>query len=116
MKGVCHCGAVTWTLQNRPEKLTDCNCSICRKLGAIWAHAPLSEVTIHGDTMHYVRTDSDGDIAFHFCKTCGATTHWSPSKPEGDYMAVNIRLAEPEQIKSIPVRRFDGADTWKYLD
>ena len=35
---------------------------------------------------------------------------------EPNAMAVNCRLAEPEDIAGIPVRRFDGADTWQYLD
>ena len=31
-------------------------------------------------------------------------------------MAVNMRMAEPAAIAGIPVRHFDGADTWAYLD
>jgi hypothetical protein len=31
-------------------------------------------------------------------------------------MAVNARLMTPGDLADIPVRRFDGADTWTYLD
>jgi hypothetical protein len=31
-------------------------------------------------------------------------------------MAVNLRLADPKDIKDIPLRHFDGADTWTFLD
>ena len=34
----CHCGAVRLELARRPRRLTDCNCSICRRYGALWAY------------------------------------------------------------------------------
>jgi len=122
MKFECHCGAVSTTLANQPEKLTECNCSACWKLGALWAHAPVSEVTVEppeGATLVYIREDSDGDIAFHSCKICGCTTHWENLKPdasESPVMAVNVRLAKRSEIEGIRIRHFDGADTWKFLD
>jgi hypothetical protein len=38
MKGTCHCGNVTWTLDTPPESVTACNCTICRRYGALWAY------------------------------------------------------------------------------
>src|SRR5688572_27281889 len=32
IRASCHCGAVTIDLAARPERLTSCNCSICRRL------------------------------------------------------------------------------------
>lgn len=115
MKGTCHCGAVSWTLKNKPARLVDCNCSICRKLGTLWAHAPVSDVTLTGPTLAYVRADLN-ELSFHSCTTCGATTHWAPTKDSGEVMAVNTRLADPIETKDIPKRLFDGADTWEFLD
>ena len=57
----------------------------------------------------------DRSIAFHTCKTCGCTTHWAPVG-EGDRMALNGRLAEPDQLEGVPTRHFDGAETWSFLD
>jgi hypothetical protein len=34
----CHCGAVRIEVPRRPRTLTDCNCSICRRYGALWAY------------------------------------------------------------------------------
>jgi hypothetical protein len=31
-------------------------------------------------------------------------------------MAVNMALCDAAAIRQIPVRRFDGADTWTFLD
>jgi hypothetical protein len=51
------------------------------------------------------------------CKTCGIVTHWEPLelKP-GARHGVNLRNFEPELLKSVVVRHFDGADTWTLLD
>ena len=118
LSGTCHCGAVGWTLSARPEKLVSCNCSICRRLRALWAHGTDDTITIHaaeGATRTYVW--GDGGIAFHSCNTCGCTTHWQGLEPESPRnMAVNAALADPQDIAEIRVRRFDGADSWQFLD
>jgi hypothetical protein len=31
-------------------------------------------------------------------------------------MAVNCRLADPEAIARLGIRRYDGADSWTWLD
>jgi hypothetical protein len=31
-------------------------------------------------------------------------------------MAVNLRLADPDVMAAVPIRHFDGADTWEFLD
>jgi hypothetical protein len=120
IEAVCHCGAVQIAVSSPPEQATDCNCSICRRLGALWAYYPATRVTITGldATSAYVRHDrpDTGDIAFHHCRTCGCTTHWSPVDPTHDRMGVNARLMEPEVVAAARVRRLDGADTWEFLD
>ena len=44
----CHCGAVRLTVPRAPVEVTECNCSICRRLGARWAYyAPASPDRSH---------------------------------------------------------------------
>lgn len=51
------------------------------------------------------------------CKICGILTHWEPLDPEpGDRHGVNLRNFEPTLLESVVVRRFDGADTWTFLE
>jgi len=51
------------------------------------------------------------------CRICGIVTHWEPLEPEpGARQGVNLRNFEPALLDSVVVRRFDGADTWKFLD
>lgn len=48
---------------------------------------------------------------------CGCTTHWENLKPdEYSDMAVNLRMCAPEDISKYRIRKFDGADTWDFLD
>jgi hypothetical protein len=38
--GSCHCQAVSFTVDLDLDQALQCNCSICTKLGAVWAFAP----------------------------------------------------------------------------
>ena len=115
ISGTCHCGAVSFTCDATPDFAVRCNCSACRKLGALWVHAPIEKVHVTGETRSYAYGEKN--LAFHTCLTCGATTHWSSLKPEErPHMAVNVNLAELDYVDSLRVRRFDGAKTWAFLD
>jgi hypothetical protein len=78
----------------------------------------LGSVSIEG---HPENTESyiwgDRSLINFRCKSCGIITHWEPveSKP-GARHGVNLRNFEPALLDSVIIRRFDGADTWKFLD
>ena len=100
--------------------MTDCNCSICRRLGVLWAYYRPAEVAVvcaPGATTPYVRADeAEPSLAFHHCRTCGCTTHWAALDPAVERMGVNARLMAPAAVAGAKVRKLDGADTWTYLD
>ena len=114
----CHCGAVRMEIAEKPQRVTSCNCSICHRLGTLWAYYHPDQVTFTagaGTTVPYAH--GERSLAFHHCPTCGCVTHWASLREEyADRMAVNARLMKPEDIADVPVRHFDGADTWTYLD
>lgn len=113
--GSCHCGAVRYEI-TRPKGATACNCSICRRLAALWVYAPPVKGRVIAEpdaTIAYAWGDKG--LAFHTCKTCGATTHWASLID--DRFAVNLRLADdPDIVATTRVRHFDGADSWTFLD
>jgi hypothetical protein len=117
-EGRCHCGAVRWTYRGEPDHVTSCNCSLCRRTMALMAYGTVETVTVEGPTVPYVQ--GDRGLAMHHCPTCGITTHWSSLVPAGEEghgrMAVNTRLAEPGTMDHVRVRRFDGAESWTFLD
>ena len=118
LEASCDCGAVRLQIAEKPQRLTSCNCSICHRLGTLWAYYHPNQVTFTagaGTTVAYLR--GDRELEFHHCPTCGCITHWESVKKEGaDRMGVNARLINPKEIADVLVRRFDGADSWTYLD
>ena len=54
-------------------------------------------------------------LEFHRCKRCGCTTHWVPVDRKVERIAVNARLMEPEVLRPLRIRKFDGALTGKYM-
>ena len=111
----CHCGVVHLKISRAPTEVTDCNCSICRRYGALWAYYSLKDVIVpSGLTDTYVQGAKK--IEFHRCKKCGCVTHWTAVDKTRDRMGVNARLMAPEILSQVRVRHLDGADTWKFLD
>ena len=113
IEATCHCGAIQITLETAPTEVTDCNCSICRRYGALWAYASPRELRL---SPAKPATDTylwgDRAIEFHRCKTCGCLTHWMPADRTRDRMGVNARLLPPETLAAARVKHLDGADTW----
>ncbi len=115
-EGSCHCGAVRWTFEGVPESATACNCTVCRRYGVLWAyHYEDERIKVSGPTKAYVRGPTTG---FHFCPECGCVTYWRALAPGEDgrrRIAVNLRLAEPEDVSAIPMEHFDGLVTFDDL-
>ena len=111
----CHCGAVTIEVPDAPAQITSCNCSICRRLGTLWAYYEPGAVRVAGETATY-RWGRES-LDFHRCATCGCTTHWALRDPAGKRMGVNARLMDPAVVEAARVRRVDGAaDTWATIE
>ena len=116
LEGSCLCGAVRWHYDDFPESATACNCSACRRYGALWAYGYEGEnIHVSGATKAFVRGDS---LGFHSCSECGCLAYWRGLGVNQDgrrRIAVNLRLTEPGPIESVPIQHFDGFDTWEDL-
>ena len=118
LNGSCHCGNVRLEVPHRPESLILCNCSICRRYGALWAFYPREDVRLSGHPEHTVGYIwGERTIETFHCRGCGCVTHWESLSPKpGGKISVNIRNFDPHEIGDVRLRRFDGADAWEYLD
>jgi len=78
VEATCHCGAVRLEAPKPPQEVEvkECNCSICRRTGAVLAYYSPKDVRVSGATDTYMW--GDRDIEFHRCKVCGNFTHWTP--------------------------------------
>jgi hypothetical protein len=108
--GSCHCGAVRIAVVEAPAIVTSCNCSICRRLGTLWAYYRPAQVTLtHAPGATDTYSWDDKSIAFRRCATCGCTTHWeSITDPPIDRMGVNARLLDID-LETVEVKYLDGA-------
>lgn len=117
MTANCLCGAVSVTIDARPDFIHDCNCSLCRKTGSAWGYYPSASVRTEGETVSFVRTDKpNAGVAVHACRTCSATTHFElteafKAQNEGaDLTGVNMRLFEPSELGGVEIRYPNGRD------
>jgi hypothetical protein len=118
LTGACHCGAVQIEVPRRPRTLTSCNCSICRRYGALWAYYKATEVRVRsksGATESY----SWGGKALQFirCSNCGCIICWKSKRPRKvNRMGINTRNLDPSALGPVRIRLLDGANTWKFLN
>lgn len=112
----CHCGAVTLFTEQPPQWVADCNCSICRRYGVLWAYYPASAVRVAASGPTAVYTWGAESLRFHRCDGCGCVTHWTKVDAAIDRIGINARLLPRDILAATPVRRLDGTDTGLYLD
>lgn len=114
----CHCGAVEIYVRKLPRTLTRCNCSICRRYGALWAYYKPSSVRIEAPKDGLTRYSWNRRIRnYHRCTKCGCVTHYTYRKRSSwETVGVNANNFEPSAIEGARVRNLDGASTWKFLD
>ena len=117
LKGACHCGAVQWQFDGTPVGATACNCTVCRRYGALWIYDYENQgIRVSGNTRCYIRGKA---IEFHFCLVCGCIAFWRGQRDDEDgrrRIAVNVRLGDdPETVARIPIDHFDGLNTWNDL-
>ena len=88
----CHCGSVELKLYlpNGFKQLRRCNCSICRRKGAIVASVLLDNLIIVKGEEYLTEYRFNTNTAKHyFCSNCGIHTHNRPRSNPNVY-GVNI--------------------------
>lgn len=120
LQGRCHCGEAGWTLAGDPGPVTACNCTLCRRYGALWAYDfEHGRIALLGPTRAYTRIGKrDPALEIRFCPACGCVVCWRGLRLEADgrrRIAVNVRLAEPEAVAHLPIDHFDGLDSFDDL-
>ncbi len=103
----CHCGLVELEL-DLPDGIVDprrCNCSICRRKGAVVASVPLSGIRILRGAEHLKLYQFNTHTAKHyFCSNCGIYTHHQRRSNPGLY-GYNVGCLEgidPFAIPDVP--------------
>lgn len=106
-KASCHCGAVQYevTLANGLENPMRCDCSMCRRRGAIVAAVPLEAIRItEGEQFLTLYQFNTMTAKHYFCSRCGIYTHHQRRSNPNQY-AVNIACLEgvnPFELGEVP--------------
>ena len=117
VSAACHCGSVRLEADAPPSEVAECNCSVCRRYGVLWAYYPPDRVrVVPPDTPTDVYAWNGRSIEFHRCRNCGCVSHWAATDLKKNRMGVNARLMPPEILAGARVRHRDGADTNRYPD
>ena len=111
LTGTCHCGAVRVTVPRKPRTVTDCNCSICRRYGVLWAYYKASTVRLEAKPK---ATESYSwgrkKLKFVRCATCGCLVCWQRATPDPERkMGVNARTFDLDVLRSLRIVPLDGA-------
>lgn len=111
-KGSCHCGAISFSFEHEKiESGLRCNCSMCRRKGAVMSDFTLApekiDIQVKNDALGLYQFDTE--IAKHFfCKTCGIYPFHETMRKPGHYR-VNlgcIDTIDTNDLKNIDM--FDG--------
>jgi hypothetical protein len=115
MQGSCHCGAIRFEAPE-PAEMTECNCSYCDRVGALWGYCDPGEFRLlTPESAVSTYRFATGRVEHHHCATCGSATHQhSPdfSSGEADMSVIklgyNVRMAHDFDRAGIAVRSLDG--------
>lgn len=109
-RGSCHCGRVSFELRASIDYVIDCNCSLCRRRGALW-HAA-SDATLRilaGETDLALYEFNTKTAKHYFCRRCGITPFIRP-RLDPTAWAVNVRCIDGLDLSALRVVPFDGAN------
>ena len=119
-QGSCHCGRVRFEVDLDLDHVRSCDCSICRRRGALIHRVeadrlriltPIEDLTLY---RWHTRTAED-----YFCPTCGILPFRRPrhrtsketaqGASEFSGWGVNVRCLDGVDLDAIPVKRVHGS-------
>ena len=107
--GTCHCGRVKFEVDADIDHVRVCDCSICRRRGALLHRVdegdlriltPLADLTLY---QWNTRTAKD-----YFCPVCGILPFRRP-RTAPDKWSVNVRCLDGVDLAAIPVKYVHGS-------
>ena len=108
--GTCHCGKVGVVVGGPPRYGNACQCSLCRRYGVIWGYYHPADVRIQAapDARAFYAW-GEKNLSFGRCAACGTVTDWQETRdPAPTRMGINLRLFEPADLASVPIRQSAG--------
>ena len=112
-KATCHCGAVELAIDipHGLTGLTRCDCSVCRRKGAVMAYTDLDKLqVVKGVDKLSLYTFNTHTAKHYFCSICGIYTHHQRRSNPNHY-GVNVGCIEGIDPRDFePVAWGDGVN------
>lgn len=108
--GSCHCGAVRFEVEATIDRVTACNCSICRKKGILHHRvAPDRFRLLSGEDDLATYRFGTGVARHRFCRRCGIHVFTRP-RAAPELYTVNVRVLDDYDldVEKPEVVPFDG--------
>ncbi len=107
-RGSCHCGKVAFEYEALGFPAVECNCSICRRKGAIWQAVDTRSFRIVSGEESLGLYQFGTKTAKHFfCGNCGVSTFSNP-RIAPDKWVVNLRCVDEVDFGALKIVPFDG--------
>lgn len=118
IEGTCLCKAVRVGARRAPTQVTQCNCTVCRHYGTLWAYYKRTDVLIEAKRGALERWQARyKGLQFIRCKTCGCVVCWDkPASGPARRLGMNTRLFEHVAMSGVPIAVLDGDKTWRVTD
>jgi len=115
IRAACHCTAVRLEIAELPNWVLDCNCTLCRRYGALWSYPAAGKVKIVSPP-EATQTYLWGNrwLAFHRCKECGCVVYMEAVMENPPFIyGINARMIptlDPEHVRL--VQKDNGHTGW----
>lgn len=108
-QGSCHCGAVKFSVKSALTATARCNCSLCRRKGAVMTvAAPEDFQLLCGEDSLSVYQWNTRTAKHYFCRVCGIYTFHRP-RTNPDVYRVNVGCLEGVDPLALKPELNDGA-------
>lgn len=108
-RGTCHCQRVQFEIQSTLDPSNRCNCSFCRRRGAVMTRVPADRFRLlRGEEFLSLYQFNSGVAKHYFCKVCGIYTFHRP-RVAPELYGVNVGCLEGVDPYSLKVGLIDGA-------
>jgi hypothetical protein len=123
IRAACHCTAVRFEIAAQPEWVLDCNCTICRRYGALWTYfhgADQAKLLVKpgpDSTEAYVW--GDRGLEFRRCRTCGCVSHLQTADSLQVIFGLNARLIptlDPATVRIVQMNNSHTGYFWTRSD
>jgi hypothetical protein len=123
VRAACHCTQVRFELAEHPVWVLDCNCTSCRRAGALWCYtngrAPVTLAVPPAKGLTDVYRWGDEGIAFQRCKTCGCLTHMQTTDEKEFIFGLNARMIptlDPAKTRVVQMNNSHSGWFWTKSD